>query len=261
MDLKFRTTSWNLIRVSRESQKHAIALICLPPAGGGLATFSKWVKLLPPSIELWAVQPAHRNSAAEEITATSFADLLAHLITECDKVQNLPCALFGHSLGGLVALELARHYTSNGKPIRHLFLSGICAPQNLRSTLSFRSTMTNSELLQFLTDTGGVDPQLLQVTEFKDTILEALRSDLQVLESYCPCAPTPPSCPISLLFGDQDPCASQKEQVEWETNLGMPLRAHTFAGRHFFIRDSANQVTRFIVDTLESSLKNRSWKW
>ena len=104
-------------------------LFCFPFAGGSAGTYHRWPRLAPSRIDVCAVEyPGRGIRCGEEPflrlgpLVRNLADLLEPLLTE-------PFAFFGHSMGGLVAFELARTLRERGtRQPRHLFISATAAP-------------------------------------------------------------------------------------------------------------------------------------
>ena len=77
-----------------------------------------------------------------------------------------PIAFFGHSMGALVAFEVARRFESAGDPVSALFVSACSAPGVMRDEY-FRD-LSDDELVTFLVDLSGTDPKVLNNKEFVD---------------------------------------------------------------------------------------------
>ncbi|HLZ56765.1 MAG TPA: alpha/beta fold hydrolase, partial [Ktedonosporobacter sp.] len=102
-------------------------LFCFPGGGADASLFFPWAQLLPSSCEVGAVQLPGRAPdldfpcRADAITLTR--EIAGAIGDACD----LPCIFFGHSLGALLAFEVARcHLKASLMPPAHLFLA--CAP-------------------------------------------------------------------------------------------------------------------------------------
>src|SRR5580765_133219 len=85
-----------------------LRLFALPFAGGGASTFRQWPEGLPADIECCAVQLPGRETRYKEPGFVRMANLVAALAESLAPEFDRPFALFGHSMGALVAFELAR---------------------------------------------------------------------------------------------------------------------------------------------------------
>src|SRR5687767_8117681 len=83
-------------------------LFCFPYAGGGLAAYRSWPNQLPADVEVCPIQLPGRD---ERMAENPFSDLpaLVEALTEALAPRlAAPYALFGHSMGALIAYELVR---------------------------------------------------------------------------------------------------------------------------------------------------------
>src|SRR4051794_36920377 len=97
-------------------------LFCLPHAGGGAAAFRRWADGMAAAVEVVAVQPPGRETRFREPPFTDWRSLVVSLADALP--ADRPFALFGHSLGALLAFELARELRRRGgPPPDHLFVA------------------------------------------------------------------------------------------------------------------------------------------
>ncbi|CAN0038516.1 unnamed protein product [Choristocarpus tenellus] len=120
--------------VCRKPRPHAtMRLFCMAWAGGNSTAFGKWKGILPESLEVNAIELPGRISRAKERCLTSMAEIvlgIAQALTSLELLDK-PYAFFGHSMGALVAFELALKLVADGEPTpAHLIVSG-CRPPNV----------------------------------------------------------------------------------------------------------------------------------
>src|SRR5258708_14407398 len=126
------------IAVPRPLVQPRMRLICLPHAGAGASLFFNGAEPLQTAgIELRAVQyPGRENRLSEPLLASTEAMVAAMVTVWPQMSSGQPCALFGHSMGALLAYELAvalaRLRVPN--PPQRLFISGRNPPEILRNT-------------------------------------------------------------------------------------------------------------------------------
>ncbi|MGH1555837.1 thioesterase II family protein [Streptomyces sp. L7] len=111
----------------------AIRLVCLPYAGGSAAVYRTWNQLVPSDVAVCPVELPGRGMRIGEQPFSRLAPLVRALADAMEPLFDRPFALFGHSLGGLVAFELARLLRRRGWPVPcHLFVSASAAPARRR---------------------------------------------------------------------------------------------------------------------------------
>src|SRR3954467_11133805 len=116
------------IHVPHPRRGAALRLICFPYAGGSSNIFRKWPVQLPEFVELVCVDPPGRAMACQSQPvhrATVLADIVAMSL---DPWLDRPFALFGHSNGALLAVEVARRLGRAGRAPALFVASAKAAP-------------------------------------------------------------------------------------------------------------------------------------
>jgi surfactin synthase thioesterase subunit len=97
---------WLALR--RPNLRTRVRLFCLPYAGGSETIFRTWQQNLPETIEVLPIQLPGRGARMKEPPLTRLPPLVQALSRSLRPEMNLPFAFFGHSMGGMIAFELAR---------------------------------------------------------------------------------------------------------------------------------------------------------
>jgi epothilone polyketide synthase C len=111
-----------------------IKLLCFPFAGVGASVYRGWTFDGP--IEAHGVELPARGALREEALTMEMDDLVARLRQALLPELDGPFAFFGHCMGGLVAFELARALSRDGKTPEHLFISA-CPPPDRYAVACF----------------------------------------------------------------------------------------------------------------------------
>jgi medium-chain acyl-[acyl-carrier-protein] hydrolase len=227
-----------------------LLLFCLPYAGGGAYAYRTWRETAPPHLQVCPLElPGRGRRLAEapflrmDPLARSMAEFLAEVIDR-------PYALFGHSMGGLVAFEVARKLRSRGLPApEHLFVSAMSAPDVPRSGRVLHSA-PDEEVKQHLLDLGGTPRELLDDRDLMELMLPTLRADFCVLETYEYRAEPPLPTPITVFAGTRDDAISNQDMSGWRRQTRAAARLQMFPGDHFFLQSRAADVLRSVVTVL-----------
>ncbi|MFC5946639.1 thioesterase II family protein, partial [Micromonospora harpali] len=123
-----RAQGW--VMGARRRTAPALRLFCLPYAGGNASAYTQWPDAFPDDVEVCAVELPGRQTRWRDDAFTRVEPLVEALASALAGELGVPYALFGHSMGSLVAFELARELRRRGlgEP-RVLFVSGGPAPQ------------------------------------------------------------------------------------------------------------------------------------
>jgi medium-chain acyl-[acyl-carrier-protein] hydrolase len=227
-----------------------LRLLCFPHAGGGASSYRPWAELLRPEIEVCAAQPPGREERIGEAPISSLPALIAALVEHTAAVRGAPYALFGHSVGALVAFELARALRRCGQPLPvHLFVSGAVAPHLPDSDPPLASS-SDAELLARLRHHRGTPSAILEHPELMDLILPALRADLALRDGYRHQSEPPLELPITAFGGREDPDVSQEALQAWREHTRARFAVRGFPGGHFFVRTARASVLSAIQGEL-----------
>jgi medium-chain acyl-[acyl-carrier-protein] hydrolase len=222
-----------------------LRLFCLPYAGGAASAYRGWVETLPSDVDVCPVQLPGRGSRFREAPFRRVADLVPALAEGLVPLLDLPFAIFGHSMGAVVAFELARELRRRGARAPVLLgLSGHQAPRRPDAKPPF-SHLPDAEFLEEVRRRyDGIPPEVLAEEELLQLLLPVLRADIQALETYAYEEEPALDCAISCFGGEDDPHVSLEDLEAWRDETHGPLRVRTFPGGHFFVESARAQVLR-----------------
>lgn len=237
------------IQVTVPRPEAGIRLLCFPFAGAGTLAFRAWPYNLPDSIEVCAVQLPGREKRLDEKPYTDVATLVADLVAVLPPFLERPYALFGHSMGALIAFELARELARRSLPgPQHFFISGRRAPQ-----------FPDADLLHALDDEAfraglkrfkGMSEKLFTNDKLMSFFLPTLRADFTLFETHRLEPAEPLSCPISIFGGRDDVEATPELLSGWREHTTGGSSMQLFPGDHFFLRGSQEEVLAAIAEKL-----------
>jgi surfactin synthase thioesterase subunit len=161
--------------------------------------------------------------------ADDVAGALGHLPTTA------PLALFGHSMGALLGLEVARRLHTGGRTPDALIVSGCAAPAlHQNAHLSSRS---DTELVADLTALSATQAPLLADPGIRAMVLSVLRADYRALDTYTYRPGIPLRCPITVCLGADDPRARREDAEGWRQETVGATSFRRFPGGHFYLAD------------------------
>jgi surfactin synthase thioesterase subunit len=164
-----------------------------------------------------------------------------------------PFALFGHSLGAVVAFEIARALRDRGGPAPDaLIVSAYHAP-HLPSTSPEIHKLPDDQLWPIVErQFGELSPELHDDPEFRQLLLAYHRADFEMIETYRHAEGPPLSVPLTVVGGTQD--YPEDLLRAWRRHTTGPFALQLFTGDHFYLRTQRDALLRF----LSSILANRS---
>ncbi|OLT20855.1 thioesterase [Actinomadura sp. CNU-125] len=228
----------------------AIRLLLLPHAGGGAASFTHWPALFPPTISAVRVQLPGREEAAAQPPFRRVHHAVDALLPLMRRLGEAPMALYGHSMGALVAFELARSLGVAGMPPVHLFVSGRRAP-HLPARSAPIHGLPEDAFVEAVERLGGIPSAAGRSRAFRRYAVPLIRADLELSEEYTHHPGPLLTCPITAFRGDSDPIVDVAEARGWSTRTDARFRLHTFAGDHFFHQANREVMARTITLALQ----------
>ncbi len=235
-----------------------VRLICFPYSGGAAAIYHPWTRRLPQQLRLYPVELPGRGRRLSEPPFTRLQPLVEAVAAELSRHLDGPFALFGHSMGALLAYELACHLREvlRREPV-HLFISGHGAPQ-LPDRGQLLHDLPDDRFIEEVLRLNGTDERVLACPELREILLPILRADFCLCETYEYRPRAPLSCPMTVLSGLQDPFLQRSDLEAWRETTRGPFRLRLFPGDHFYIRSrQADLLEALARDLLRSSVTSR----
>ena len=214
-----------------------LRLICLPHAGGGLSLFHGWRKELLPDIELWAVLLPGRESRLHEPPISEMSRLIPALAANIPAgLLAHPYALFGTSLGGLIAFELARKLAREQRPQPAFLLPAATRPPHLPNPEPPILHLPDDAFLAALAGRyARIPPEVQAHAELLALLLPMLRADLALYETYTFRPDTPPlATPIIAVAGQQDELVDPQTLGLWAAHTTAGFTQQLLPAGHFF---------------------------
>jgi len=230
-------------------------LFIFPYAGGGPAAFGKWQSELPVNMEAWIAHYPGRGSRYNEAPIKQLNTLVENLSQAIQLLLDKPFAFFGHSMGALVAFELARKIRENKLPQpAMLFISGCSAP-HLPDPHPPIHALPDGEFLHALKQFDGIPAEILRFPDAMELLIPVLRADFQVVETYTYTSDAPPlDCSIVTFGGLDDPRVSRKRIEGWALHTASNFKSQYFSGDHFFINHGKDEIIRAVTEEITFSL-------
>ncbi len=237
------------LRCPRPRPDARARLFCFPHAGAGATTYVSWAQHLPEDVEVWAVQLPGREERSREPAFTHLAPLLDALEPALRGAAAAPFALYGHSMGALIAFEVARRAEAAwGHGPVLLAVSGLAAPDRPRAGPPLHE-LPDDELLAHLAQHEGEHDGLADPS-VRASVLPTLRADLAICERYVFTQGPPLRCPISAFVGTRDTTVAPAGLARWGFHTRRGFQTRALPGAHFFHDASRRQM----LDALRQDL-------
>lgn len=140
------------------------------------------------------------------------------------------------SLGALICFKLSRQLRQQNAPTPlHLFVSARHAPQMPNQNKPIHQ-LPDIEFIEALRCYNGTPQSILQNTELMSILIEILRADLKINETYIYTQTKPFDLSISAFGGLKDNLVNIQALQFWSDRTTNKLTLRMFPGNHFFLK-------------------------
>ncbi|TDV49778.1 thioesterase II family protein [Actinophytocola oryzae] len=243
-------------------------LICFPHMGGSAGFFGPLAARLRPDVEVLAVQYPGRLDRRDEPaldTIERLADGVCAALRSTPPERLEPFGLFGHSMGALVAYEVARRLEDHSGPVpTALIVSGKPAPHCAQTMTDHPAIPRDLDRVQpgqvdigqvatGLRGLAGTDHQVLDDPDLLEALLPVLRADIMALRSYVPPSAPPLCAPIAAFVGDRDATVDLAEAQAWQEFTTGGFELHVLPGDHFYLAEAPTALCGRLAEILAAS--------
>ncbi|WP_267880482.1 thioesterase II family protein [Streptomyces sp. LaPpAH-108] len=217
--------------------------MCLPHAGAVPGMFVPWADNLGPDVDLVSA----RYSTPDDVPG-SVADLADRIAGELERLPRRPTTLFGHSMGGIVAYEVARRCSARAGLVR-LVVSGTVSPT--AHLPGGTHLLDDAAFVAEVLALGGTAPELFADPASRAVWLPPIRQDFRLIDTYRHRSGPPLSCPVTTMAGQHDHEAPPDLMRPWRDITSADFDLRVFPGGHFYLLDARHAVVAELRRRLE----------
>jgi surfactin synthase thioesterase subunit len=219
--------------------------------------YSRWRRTLPQWLAVQPLELPGRGMRMDEPLQTDIRQLATQLAREVSdqllQAPGQPYALFGHSLGGLLAYELAHALLAlKVAPPVCLFTSATAGPAR-RDVSEYRQAKSDTELIERLRTLQGTSEEALANSDLMALMLPILRADFLVCGSFDYQVREPLPMPVHVFGGKQD-SVRVEELLDWQDETTVGFSLDMFEGHHFFLQSQEAPLLRCLRRYAEHDL-------
>lgn len=221
-----------------------ITLVCLPFAGAGASAFGHWQALAGDEVKVRPMRLPGRERRIDEEPYRDVRTAVAGLLPE---ITGSRVALFGHSLGAVLAYELAVALQDTTEVVA-LFASGSPRPGDERPV---RATgLPDDEFLAQVAGFAGFTHEALDDPEMRAMVLPTLRADVEMHENYVPSTTSGLTVPVVAVRGEDDDLVTYEQAESWSKVAAGEFEHVELPGGHMYLAEHAPALVRLITSTL-----------
>jgi len=228
-----------------------INLICLAFAGGNRYSYRLFSEKAPSFLKLITLEYPGRGSRMKEELALNITALVDDLYEQIKGVVNTrPYAIYGHSMGGLLAYLLTLKLIENDhdQP-EHIFISGTSGPSAKSRSEKMRHLMEKNAFIEEIRKLDGMPQEILENEELLSFLEPILRADFKISETYQYLDHASLDIPFTVITGsDED--LEKEDVLLWQKETKKPVDFKQLPGKHFFILQHPEKVLGIISNKL-----------
>lgn len=255
-----KTNEW--LSFPKPNPDARLRLFCFPYAGGGAHIFFPWQEKLSPWIELCAIQLPGRGTRFSDKPYTYHKQIVNELLINMDGYFDKPYAVFGHSMGALLAYELVQEIQKRGLPQAcQLFVSGRRA-MHINSESKSIYALPEPELIAELRKLNGTPVEVLDNKELMSLVLPVIRADFELCDTYTHNEDYDKlDINITAIEGSDDLRASGNPVLAWKDLTRGQFESKKLTGDHFFIHSSQQQLLNLLNNELSAHLNTSTQRF
>ena len=196
------------------------------------------------------VQLPGRENRLCESPYTDIRPLAETLAGQIQLYAQKPFALYGHSMGALLAFELARVLQRQNAPMPLTLFLAAHRAAHLSPRRAPIYALPREELIRALHRMGGMQEEVAQDQELLDLLLPILRADLTLCDLYGFAPDTQLDCPFQLYAGRDDMEVPPEDMESWSEHSTQSSSLRIFPGGHFFLRSAGDALMQAIGSAL-----------
>lgn len=217
-------------------------LFILPFAGGNASFYNDYFNAVSNVYDIYCVEAKGHGTRIKEEPFNDFKEYSMDCFSQIySRLFSNEIVLFGHSLGGITAFDMALNISMLLPHIKvTLVISGMNAPE-MQIIQNKKCNLEDGALLKHFNDNKLFYSDLAKYEELQQYYLPIIRADMCVLESYVAHSETTLKSDIYILYGTNDLVTSYRKLLSWDDYTQGNFCIKKFTGGHFFISDIENK--------------------
>lgn len=229
-----------------------MVLFFLSHAGGSARSYASFKRFLPKELTVVPMELSGRFTRMSEPLLDNAADCVADLIEQHSEQITGDYALFGHSMGTVLAIELVKQAKEKGLAMPcHVFLSGKNPPDEDVHCFEHIEDASDDEIISFFTNNSLSSAAPVPDQALVKMLNRILCTDVRMAERY---RATPEDvkfpCDITVFYGTEDPLMQRVDMHSWNRFTDGKCSFYPFTGDHFYYQQHKEEVCSVIKEKL-----------
>ena len=233
-----------------------MTLFFFPHAGGSAKSYASFKRFLPKDLNVLTLELSGRFTRSSEPLLHDIPSCITDLFEKQPELTELvrdgDYAVFGHSMGTVLACEFVRQIREKGLPApKHVFLSSKNAPDEGLHCFGEIENATDEEIIAFFAKNSMTSAPVITDAELAAQLNRILCNDVRMAERY---EVTPDEvqfgCDLTVIYGTEDPMLQTADMRGWARFTDKSCDVKRFSGGHFYYTEHKEAVCAIIRETL-----------
>ena len=232
-------------------------LFFLSHAGGSAKSYCSFKRFLPKELNVIPMELSGHFTRSDEPLLNDISSCVSDLL---DRHSNSMAydryAVFGHSMGTVLAAELVRQSKLRGLATpEHIFLSGHCAPDEAVQCFPDALNATDEDIINFFRENNIASFPPIQDEELIKKLNTLLCNDVRMADSFHITADDVKfDCDITVFSALDDIMLKNTDMNGWKRFTNGSCDVIQFSGGHFYFNQHKEQICSIISRKLGYSL-------
>jgi len=237
---KTKSASDKINLSARDGSEYEHHLVCFHDAGGNSSLFDSWQDKISKDVQLITVELPGRSG--EEIKNADISKVIHQITEKLSPQLTHNFSFFGHSMGGLVAFEVAKALQKYEMSPVQLIVSS--TPQLASYDKNHLDPEADNKTLaqRF----PHLSPSVTQDVDLRNMLISMLRTDLRYLSSYEYKFSPPMNMDIIAIHGKDDQTVSEDQMKRWAKETTRTFDFIQRPGDHHYLRTDTTFVTDLV---------------
>lgn len=234
--------------ITQPAHTASVRLYAVPYAGGNPSAFLGFCTGLGAEIELNVINLPGRGLRGNMTHATDLRQVAREIASaiSADMTQRKgpeKYAIFGHSMGAVLTLEVLRICTLMHLPMPQVMVASGCRWPGVLDQTRGLHALPEPQFRARLKALGGTPQAVLDHEALMAIVSPTLRADFAMLHHYKYRTGLALTVPLHVFAGQDDAEITQEHLMPWFTESTAHGDLHWFDGGHFFLHDNPAQFT------------------
>ncbi|WP_392667053.1 thioesterase II family protein [Streptomyces sp. LN785] len=231
-------------------------LVCFPHAGGGASFWYPLSNTMDPDVDVLVVQYPGREDRLLEEPLDDLSAVADGAFEALRPGLDGRTAFLGHSMGAIVAFEVARRAeAAEAAAGPGLLIASACEAPSLVRREWRVAEQDDPALLAALSRLGGTTLTADTDQELLSTVMPAIRADLGAVERYRSTRSAVLSAPVVALLGEQDPHVDRDQVRDWAHHTTTRFALRSLPGDHFYPTADIDRFAAVVAGCLAESAR------